>query len=336
MTGDQFLQFHRDLSNVIRAGAPLQITDGDRSRSIEQSLQQLEFQQKLAEQYLNRWAELRKQEGVSRRYLAALQIYDLTGNLFIVLDGLTRGHAAREEVKKVLRWPLIYLMLVVTLAVVGFFFFKSSFVPVINEFRQDIRIEREYNPGAMDYSGLRFIASGLIFSGLLGFLLIGIFRLFNYLAMTVGGHQFVQSSLAAQAGRTIDLLLSHQVANEQAIELACHLVGLTHVGRDNNLVVQPIAREGRDNNPVLRQPPAIDQSTSSSPSSSPTTTHQTHDWVSWTQLWSNNAQRQLNKLRFTFPSILILAVGGIVVLGYGFLIYGTVLLIYDDLLGEFR
>lgn len=333
MTGDQLNQFHRDLSCVVQAGISLPISDSKKRFSTQRTLQLLDKNRQQLEMLVFRGeaggenADLSTAEkadaaesagsglqlknarieraapGISSRYLAALQVFLITGNMRAVLAGLTCQQLAMSQIKRSMRWPLFYLACVVVLALVGFVLFQHYWMPIVAEFRQETRLKSSIISGTLNYEVFRTIAGGLAFASLIVFLLIGLFRCFNRLVMWLGGRQFVRSQVAVETGRTINVLLARGIETERALVLASRLTGLDEQDRAS---LFPHAG-------LLQQD---------------------CDWIGWTQLWSNNAQRHLEQVRFAIPSLMTLLVGGFVLLGYALMIYGTILLIYNDLLGD--
>ncbi len=335
MTGDQLNQFHRDLSSVVQAGIKLPLFDSKKRLSLPRTLQLLDANRKQMEILVERGgvggekSDLRTAEktnaaepdggelplenagiersvpGISSRYLAALQVYLITGDMRAVLTGLTCQQLAISQIKRSLRWPLFYLACVVVLALVGFVLFQQYWMPIVAEFRQETKLKSSILSGTLDYQVFRTIAVGMAFATLIMILLMGLFRGFNRLVMWLGGRKYIRSQVAVETGRTMRVLLAQGIEPERALALASSLTGLDEPTQKSLFPHAGLSQQDRD-------------------------------WIGWTQLWSNNAQRHLEQVRFAIPSLMTLLVGGFVLLGYSLMIYGTILLIYNDLLGDFQ
>jgi hypothetical protein len=224
------------------------------------------------------------------RFQAALQTFSATRSFTPVLEGLTVRGLALQQLRKVLRWPLIYLSAVLLLSVLGLSLFWYQVLPQIAIVRADTPMATQamswdfqaWLPGLI--IGIALIAVGFMLFLLCG----GFFRLLLWL----GGASYVDSLCASTAQRIIPQLLYAGASSEQAISTSYALSGLKPEKQHRYF---PIHRS---------------------------TDHDV--WLQGSEYWMLIADLHLTRLKMLFPILTVTLIGGSVALIYAVAIYGPV------------
>ena len=220
-------QFHGDLVAAIRAGVPLQIAP---SKYLTVAwVEHLRTQAKSAMDSSSCLVTQLSNESVGRQfpkwYIAALQAFASAGTMLPVLDGLSVRTFASNEVRRALKWTLIYLALILLVAAIGLWLFHLYVSPTITDFRNhslvSVSAERRSELGMMLW--IPKVAIGF----LLAFVLFAAWLLAGGLMKTVlwmGGRHFVQHRVATIALKISQALIEAGLSPEQAATISCDLV----------------------------------------------------------------------------------------------------------------
>jgi hypothetical protein len=225
------------------------------------------------------------------RFQAALRTYLTTRSFTPVLEGLTVRELARQQLRRIIRWPLFYLGVLVSLCIVGLYFFWSQVLPQITNFRADspqpqIALSWDIQTWLPTlYLGFSIVAVLFLLLLLLG----GFFRILMWL----GGRRYVDSMSAATAQRIVPLLIHAGATPDQAVSLSYDLCGLSH---RNQKVYLPNHR-------------SVDHSA----------------WLQGSEHWMLIADLQMIRLKSLFPMLIVTVVGGTIGFIYAVSIYGPVI-----------
>jgi hypothetical protein len=234
---------------------------------------------------------------ISGRYKAALQTFAATRTLTPVLDGLTVRGFARQQLKRIIRWPLFYLSILVLLSSAGLYLYWIHVLPEITAFRAQSP-KSDLSTGWDYQTWLPTLLVGftvLVLMLLLVLLSGGFFRIL----MWMGGGRYLDLMSMATAQQIVPLLIDSGLTMEQAVLQSNELCGFNPSRGSRYL-------------PTLR-------------------TDDPHAWTQASEYWMLIADRQLSQLKLLFPVLMMAFAGGLLLAIYGVSIYGPVVAMLRDL-----
>ncbi|MEM0927140.1 MAG: hypothetical protein AAGJ83_13945, partial [Planctomycetota bacterium] len=128
-----FERFEKEIVAAIRGRVPIRF--GSRTPSVDglaalrPSLRNSGSNAPLNESNLNR---------ESAQYLAAFRVYERTGSMSSVLEGLSIGRRAEQQLARLLRVPFFYFLGLMLLAGIGLAFFVQAVQPSFEVLRGDL------------------------------------------------------------------------------------------------------------------------------------------------------------------------------------------------------
>ncbi len=296
-------RFHNELKAAMIARAPIEI--GGEPQNVKLTPEALERWEGLLEPLLARGESLEQAIALApelpSRYLAAIQVFELTGSMVPVLNGLTARKIATQRSARVLRWTLFYLLLIVVVAFVGLRLFNNRLKPAIESMRLD-----SFAPSAVSgpetFDILPWVPSivvglGALSAILLVWLVIGGVR---RTAMWLGGRHYVRCRTSATAIRVFQSLRLHDVSPETALALSCELTGADGPVRGDIRTAIDLPADSAD-----------------------------YDTIANYFLIASN--QRMASLKFGTPIALVSTFGGAIVVLYGILIYWPVISMLKDL-----
>lgn len=226
-------------------------------------------------------------------YRAAAKFYSITGSTVPILQGLTAVPTATKEVYKALRWPCLYLLLVFASALLGLSVFLLGTASAFESFNRDT--------GQTILPNL--LLQGIVI-GLSVLLAISVTWIFfggiTKLAMLLGGRRYLANRVSATALDIARQLVQSGETTPGAIELACELTG-----------AKPRIQQELD---AIMGSDQHDQ-----------TFAKMADYKNLT------ASRQLARLRYSTPIVLIALLGGTLALIYCLIIFSPVFSLFKNL-----
>ncbi|KLU03364.1 putative transmembrane protein [Rhodopirellula islandica] len=169
------------------------------------------------------------------RYRAAREVFDRTGNMQIVLDGLTHNTRSERTLSRLLWGSCIYLL---TLAVVGYLglaFFTHFIGPSINALRADMELVPSTPMVPRSDPIIDFLPTVLVVAP---FILVGTCLLIwitggvSRWATRLGGSAYIRDNASAVAMRSIAAMAKTGVPAEEAVNLSCDLLGSSPAARN--------------------------------------------------------------------------------------------------------
>ncbi len=224
-------RFHQELKAAACAGVPLELASSDSWFSKGTvTLRKLDAIEVLIADRLARGQTLQQLTGkfdeIPSRYLAALRLYDQTGEMGLVLDGLATSALSRRQLASMFRGTIIYLLIVIMVAVIGLEFFANFIVPSIETMREDMRLFSAVEaPSRTEGAGLPRIVVTVLGYLAWAMLLFLLFGGSSKIVSLLGGRRYQRLRAAATAMRSIGVLVSHGVAVSEAASISCDLVG---------------------------------------------------------------------------------------------------------------
>ncbi|WDQ18168.1 hypothetical protein [Rhodopirellula sp. P2] len=169
------------------------------------------------------------------RYRAAREVFDRTGNMQIVLDGLTHNTRSERTLSRLLWGSCIYLM---TLAVVGYLglaFFTHFIGPSVNALRADMELvpstpQAPRSDPIIDFLPTVLVVAPLVLLGTC--LLIWITGGVSRWAPRLGGSAYIRDNASAVAMRLIAAMAKTGVPAEEAVNLSCNLLASNPAARN--------------------------------------------------------------------------------------------------------
>ncbi len=309
----QFKQFQGDLEAAILAGAPLEIGDAKDGISGKLSLSKLDQMQYVIQPHLDKNESLEQvitaHPELPKRYQAALQVFDRTGSMSTVLDGLTTRSIAQRQVGKTLRWAFVYLMVLLTVSFTGLYLYSINVVPVVNDMQSDLTLPSKIKVDTSErFDVTRWTAPLVLVYGsvLIGLLFFGCLGGTSQIAMWLGGTKYVRCRTSTTALRTLQMMMETNTVNEtnsaanQAARWAsvsCDLVGADEVVKRTTELA---SREPKELNSLA-------------------------DYMGL------SAKHKLAYLKVATPIGLVTVFGGLVALAYCFVILWPVFLMLRDM-----
>ncbi len=299
-------RFHNDLKAAIIAGVPIEIGGEKPSESYDRltldKLSRLESDlQPLVTGGQFLMQTLDSLETLPRRYRAALVVFDQTGSMIPVLDGLTALRSARDRVTRTLRCTLLYLMLVLLIAFCGLSLFDFRIVPVVEEMRADLLLPAAINaPPRID--PLPWLPTIVAVLGI-GIVLISIWLITGGVtkaALWLGGRKYVRWQVSATAIQTLQMLMASGMNFNKAVSVSCDLTVADPVA------VGEITAAAQDPEKVRQLDPM-------------------------SECFASMAGQRLAYLRVATPIALISLLGGGVVAMYAVLIFWPIISMLKDL-----
>jgi hypothetical protein len=249
---------------------------------------------------------------VPRRLLAAFRVFATTDSMAEVLDGLTAVPEAERQVYRALRWPFLYLAIVMLVAILGLVFYAGRIQPVHDR----LQAELTYPPAVREVPTLQWldwlptvvlVSASLFLVVLIGLLAGG----FRWLVMAIGGRRFVQSRGNAAALRTTAALAAAGMGPAEAGQTARELVfgepdresAAAKASAGSVAVESGIGRHNRGD----------------------------HPWLALAGYHQVVAEQQLRHLRVATPVVLLSVIGGAVGAGYALTIYGPLIRLLNQL-----
>lgn len=307
--------FHNDLLAALKARVPLELGESQIRRLTQSKLNQ--FRDSLVGKFGDS-PDLKSIDGAKGvsdelpgRYLAALRTFAQTNSMSPVLDGLTNRITSTRKVNRLLGQVFLYLFIVLATALLGLVIFYFNVVPLIEFVREDLFLQ----PGT-EHTGFDFIAwmpaAIIVIAVFLILTLVWVaFGGATRTAMWLGGRKYVRCLSSATALRTTQLLVDNGMGVEDSIQISCELAGVDTVG----------CREIQS---------AIGQNYGQDIRSEQVRTGK-EDLRSMTNYMLVLAQKQLEKMRFTVPVLLVTLVGGLVSLAYCTAVFSSIVNLLWDL-----
>lgn len=227
----EIAQFHDELKAALIAGVPL--VDGNRHRltvaEIDNLQEQLkafdpEFQRTIGEPNLTNW----KGDRLPHWYRACLTVFNRTGSMLPVLEGLSVRPMASRDVRRALQWTFIYLFIVALTTLLGLLMFDVLVVPSIEFFREDlmfpagIGVTSNFDVLPWLPGMIAVLASGLIL-GLIVLFVGGVAKVASWF----GGGRYVNGAVSMVVLRISQSLVQAGVTVEEAVLISCELTGAT-------------------------------------------------------------------------------------------------------------
>lgn len=241
------------------------------------------------------------------RFLAAYKVFATTDSMAEVLDGLIAVPEAERQVRRALRWPFIYLAIVLLVAILGLVFYAWRIQPV----HELLQAELAFPPAVREARSLQLLdwlpMVVLVFATVLFVasvsLLAGGFR---WLVMAIGGRRFVRSQGSAAVMRTMASLAASGMGAAEAGKTARQLVLGERVSGPAPTTDSGESGTGRES----RVGDA---------------------WLALAGYHQVAAEQQLRHLKIATPAILLSVIGGAVGVGYALTIYGPLIRLLNQL-----
>ena len=234
-------QFHNDLKSALLAEIPLE--DDQRTRLTLQHLTDLQQQFKSSSHdsrhSSNGASQSEGQSSLPDWYRAALTLFARTGSTVPVLEGLSARPSAVREVYRVVRWTIFYVLIVVSMVIVGLFLHQLLIVPHIEYLRADLVL-----PSAADTKARIDILPWL--PGLIVVLACVFIFTLNWVrkggitnrSSWLGCQDYINGAISATVVQISKTLVSAGLAVDEALSVGFSLTGAdTNVRRDVRSVV---------------------------------------------------------------------------------------------------
>ena len=234
------------------------------------------------------------------RHQAAIGIHKQLGSMVPVLDGLSARAIASREFGVIIKRVLWYLCLVLLAAGIGVYCFKRYVVPEYDSVRRDMELYHgmtDFNLDVFPYLIPMIVVLAVLLVINVVLLLTG---KTNFLMGWFGGRKYVRLKVASGAARTLGLLASQDASLAEAAQNTATLYALDKVGR-------------RELSNSLGE--AADAET----------------YQILSQYWSLKAAMIFERARMVVPVVVLTIVGGGVAVAYGFLVYGPLIGLIQDL-----
>lgn len=311
-------QFHNDLKAALIAGAPIEIGDDSRGFAGRLSLARIgDLQDSICRRIPNENSSKNDSEsfnkpgalnqaivsepGLPTRYRAALQVFDQTGSMVPVLDGLTARSLAQKQVSRVLRRAFLYLVVLLAVAFWGLTLFQRKILPLVDDLRADISLAAGTVPPArFDEMLILTIIIGLIGCGLVLMVVWLLLGGASKVAMCLGGRHYVRCRVSRSAIRTLQLLLSAGLPVDDAVSVSVDLTGAD-------------AQVRRDVQVAAESP------------------HKATQFKTLADYFKISAEQRLANMKVAAPTVLICTVGGVVTLAYCLVLFLPIITILKEL-----
>lgn len=242
-------------------------------------------------------------QSVPDRYRAAIEVWQKTGSMIPVLEGLSTRKKAWKRIGRLFRSAMIYVLLVAILAIAALIHYKLNILPEIEAVRQDlIRMALPGQEISSSYAGIlstvALVMFVLMFFGLVWWMSSGGVARAGW---WIGGGAHMRCQALAVAARTTQLLIAKGVETATATTISGSLAGLDPEGQGELLY-------------TIR---GLDQNELRSPALS--------DYLLMI------ADRQYIAVRTWGPGLLIVVVGGVFTIIFALLAYGPFASLISDL-----
>lgn len=164
-------------------------------------------------------------------YLAGLRLYEQNVPVDVVLGGLSWRANSRGEISRVFSRSILYMLVLSTVAVAGIAFHHFLVSPTLNAFYQDLSLDTGSNfstnseaPEVTQRDRFQVLASTVAVATLLLLTLMAVTGP-NRIARWFGGKQYELDRACLVSTRAARELIANQMAKDQAIRIACDLVG---------------------------------------------------------------------------------------------------------------
>lgn len=296
-------QFHDDLKAAVIAGVPVEVRSVHCRGGL--SLSKLTKWERLIDSGVQRNETLEQifdsQPELPIRYRAALQVFQRTGSMTAVLDGLTVGELGRQKTTRIRRWASGYLLLVLATAMAGLSMFAARAIPAVDEMRADmVTLESFDVPERFDL--LPWIPTMVGALGvMIGLLLVMIMTGgMSRSAMWPGGRRFVRCRTSLRVLEVVQILVARGMKVSPAVSLSCDLTDAdAKVREEIQAAVQGV--DGESNLGVLAR------------------------------YLRESSNQQLAQLRITTPLAMVAGVGGCIGLVYCLVIFWPIVTLLKDL-----
>jgi type II secretory pathway component PulF len=295
MTSADQEHFLNDLRAAVIAGVPIDVgTDSFYWSEKLLTLRQLEkqFPSASSDRTLN-------DSTLPDRLKTAVRVFEVTRDMPLVLQGLSEAPLAARKAVHLLRWTIVYLVIVLLVAWLGMIFFSVYLVPEIETMRADILLSRRPDlsePGQyLPWIGKLIYVFGAVLTLALISMAIGGVRRF---VMLVGGRHYVRCRVESLADVVTARLLNEGLDADESQQLAIKLTGAARKRPEQNTVVSSEAFAGR-----FALPLGVIQS----------------------------GERRLEQIRATVPNILLVIIGGFIALAYGAAVFTPIIELLRDL-----
>lgn len=306
MDSAEFTRFYNDLKAAVVAGVPLEIGDGSQLASSPRlTVTELERWERTLQSLISNDSCLRKaldtQPDLPRRYRAALLVFDQTGSMVPVLDGLTTRRLARNKVTRILRGTFVYLLLVLLVAFLGLRLFDVAIVPAVEDMRVDLLLPAAISaPTRFDPLPWLPAIVGVLGVGIVLALIWLLFGGASKAALWLGGHQFVRCQVSATAVQTLPMLIASGMDMDESVSVSCDLVGADE-------------RTRREIQAAAQYPEG------------------SQHWGALADYFSILASRRLAYMKVATPIALVTSVGGGIAALYGIIIFWPIISMLKDL-----
>ena len=306
-------RFHNELKAARIAGVPIEIDEEPDPFSRRLSLKQLDElkisnpnpSNSNSDDARSQLAALSQaiatEQGLPKRFQAALQVFDQTGSMVPVLDGLSVQCISRQQVSRVMRRAFIYLIVLSAVAVSGLLIFKSRIAPFIVELRIEIAQSGSTKSEQFDLTQWLALIITVIGCMLVLFAIWTLFGRASRIAIWLGGDHYLRCRTSASAIRTLQLLLDRGLPVNDAVSICCDLTGADK-----------------------RMRKEVESAVQNSQSA--------QNLYSLSDYLSILASQRLESMRVTAPTTLICSVGGIVALVYCVAIFWPIIALLKDLM----
>lgn len=297
-------QFHNNLKAALIAKIPLAAGRDNRLSLTE--LENLQHRLKVITGDSGRRTDklstgIIRDETFPKWYRAAWTVFAQTGSMLPVLEVLSVRPLAIRDVSRALRWTIIYLLIVLTTALVGLLIIYIRVTPAIESFREDLQL-----PSAIEVTQhfdvqpwlpwiILVLTIGLILS-LFWMLVGGIANLTSWL----GGRRYVGWMISTTVLRVSQSLVRAGMAVKDAVSIGCDLTGAeSKVQEEIQSMIQ-----GADEIKAIGQ------------------------MADYCKLTAN---KQLSQLRIATPVVLITIFGGGLALMFCLIVFWPILSLLKDL-----
>jgi type II secretory pathway component PulF len=288
-------RFTQDLTAVALANAPLQLDSAPKIASRRRLLKQLKtYQRQLS---ALEPAAANSLPPIPRRLASAWEVFSVSGKMELVLEGLTARGIAQQRLRKLIRWPSLYVFLLLCMSGIGMFFYGYFVLPLMGSFRADARSRFEVQGWDFQtWFPILFYSIASISAIFMALLLTGgLYRLL----LRLGGRRYLDLTSSVVAQRSIPVLLAKGVDKEKAVDLCCALSDVDATAREIYFPQQ------------ISEDPAV--------------------WLQTAEYWMLAAEQHYMRLKFTFPILVVACVGGTLAMLYGVGLYGPVVAMLKDL-----
>ncbi|MEM9410849.1 MAG: hypothetical protein AAGA30_07025 [Planctomycetota bacterium] len=290
MSTKALCQFHNDLSAAVLAKVPLDLSTSDRTQN--------QISTERLEQIHNILSRDQSIEQLPDRLLAGWKIFQHTGLMEPVIEGLSVSRTARNELVESMAWTWRYMSLLIATAYGGLYFFSSVVAPII----VDLRIDSQKSSTSTPLSPEQLLPAWPDALPAIGVLLL-ILYLWGFCGGTkqwslwLCGGELTNLRSISSAIKATRLLVASDVPLDKSVDLGCDLVGISHI--------KPELMEVDYRN--------LDQT------------------ISKMDQFSHLASNRLSVIRFRVPLVAVSLVGGLIALLYGVLIFQPISIMLQEI-----